>query len=105
HVKQARNTFVHEGTARIGDKLVDSARAGGLIDNATKIIAKIREWLPEEVRWPVHEHQFKIAIFKSLGALAGPTEQTPDTPATAEPTGGDTARNQGGNNPPQRDAS
>jgi hypothetical protein len=69
HLKQARNTFVHEGTARIGKVEVNAARAGELITAAGQVIAKIREWVPEHLQWKAYDHKLTIGVSKRLGPL------------------------------------
>jgi hypothetical protein len=77
NLKQARNTFVHEGTARIGKTPVDIARVGQLIIAATAIIAKIREWVPEGMRWPTYDHKNEIAFTKIIGPPQATQKHTP----------------------------
>jgi hypothetical protein len=54
NLRDARNAFVHEGTATIGKTTVDPERAAELVTTAGAIINKIRDWLPEHLRWPNH---------------------------------------------------
>jgi hypothetical protein len=68
HLKRARNTFVHEGSARFGAMFVDARRAGTLIGGANAIIGKIREWVPDSLRWPVYEHQYRFGFTKAIGS-------------------------------------
>lgn len=68
NLRQARNTFVHEGTARIGNNRVDTARARSLVKSARDIMKTVRTWLPEEVLWeevePKIELQFTIPLLQ-----------------------------------------
>jgi len=72
HVRTARNTFVHEGSARIGKDLVTEQSAGQLIAKATEIIKKIRLWLPAELRWPEPKVPVDVKISHSVPALILP---------------------------------
>jgi hypothetical protein len=55
NLKSARNSFVHEGVAMVGKTDLSKDDAAKLIGRVDAIIAKIREWLPKEMRWPVPE--------------------------------------------------
>jgi hypothetical protein len=83
NLKQARNRFVHEGSARIGNTPVDAPRAGELIIVAGQIIAKIREWVPENLRWPTYEHKIAFEFSKSLTVGGAAKEQ--DENSRADP--------------------
>lgn len=74
NLKQARNTFVHEGAARVGKVPVDAPRAAQLIRSATQIILKIREWLPQHLRWSTFEQKVEIVITKAIDLPAAATE-------------------------------
>jgi hypothetical protein len=50
NLKEARNNFVHEGHAMIGDRSVTSERAAKLIEKADAIIKWMAQMLPEEMR-------------------------------------------------------
>jgi hypothetical protein len=62
NLKNARNKFVHEGVARIGNSrsLVSQTDASALLGHADAIVAKIREWIPEKHQWPVFVSSPKI---------------------------------------------
>ena len=60
NLKQARNTFVHTGVARVGRKPVSAETAGKLVGAAHDVVAKVREWLPEEQRWAVSRHDLRL---------------------------------------------
>jgi hypothetical protein len=53
NLKSARNSFVHEGTARIGNNALTKDDAHVLVGRVDGIIGRIREWIPENIRWPV----------------------------------------------------
>jgi hypothetical protein len=55
-LRTARNTFVHEGIARVNKKSSEELginQARELILLANKIPLKIREWLPEDIQWKI----------------------------------------------------
>jgi len=62
NLKQARNRFVHEGVARIGNDPVGADRAADLVKFARQIVAQTREWLPDAVQWPTFECRVKVEI-------------------------------------------
>jgi hypothetical protein len=65
-LKDARNAFVHEGVAKIGETPVSTESANKLLASTSNIIAKIREWLPNELHWPEFKHEINIEIQKRL---------------------------------------
>lgn len=67
NLSTARNKFVHEGIATIGDIKVSPKTAEDLVTSAAKIIAKVHEWIPEQVKWPVFEHRWNIEVRKRIG--------------------------------------
>ena len=66
NLKAARNSFVHEGVAKIGDVPVTNETASKLIGAAGEIIAKIREWIPQELHWPEFKHTIQFEAMKKL---------------------------------------
>jgi len=90
HVRGARNTFVHEGSARIGKDAVTEAVAGQLIGRATEIIKKIRLWMPDVMRWPEPNVPVAMNISHSLSAMimkggkADPPEVEQQEPSGSE---------------------
>ncbi len=66
NLKTARNSFVHEGVAKIGGVPVTQDAARKLISVATEIISKIREWVPEELRWPEYRYNIQFEFLKKL---------------------------------------
>ena len=61
-LKNARNNFVHRGIARTGSTAseLSDLEALALVGQAEGIVAKIREWIPEELRWPMFTSNTKI---------------------------------------------
>lgn len=75
HLKNARNKFVHDGVARIeGGPPINSAEALKLLQNAHSVIDKIREWLPDSLRWPVAPYPPMECTFYKLLAKAQPAQ-------------------------------
>lgn len=70
NLKAARNTFVHEGVAKIGKDLVDVKRASELVNGAMRIVVRTWEQLPDDLRWPRFSHtvQFQVAMPLALPA-------------------------------------
>jgi hypothetical protein len=64
-LKQVRNRFVHEGLAtanKKGKTPISAQRARELVSAAQQIVSKVREWLPEILRWPVFNHTATLEI-------------------------------------------
>jgi len=66
NLKTARNKFVHTGAASVGGARVTTSQAREYVALAETITATIRDWIPNEMRWPVFEHQVSIQIVKIL---------------------------------------
>lgn len=66
NLKDARNSFVHEGIAKIGETRVTTETAQTLIGSASKIISKIKEWLPKELHWPEFKYELSVEVEKRL---------------------------------------
>lgn len=66
NLKTARNTFVHNGVAIIGNEMVTHEKALSLIANAKDIINFIKDELPEDLRWPEYKHEIKITLTHTL---------------------------------------
>ncbi len=60
NLKAARNKFVHEGVAKVGGIPVSLEVAGTLVDAASETILKVREWIPQELHWPVFKHVVQV---------------------------------------------
>lgn len=59
-LRRARNSFVHEGVAEVGGKALDTDDAVRLLNGAGDIIAWVRQWLPEDLRWAEFRHDIKF---------------------------------------------
>jgi hypothetical protein len=70
NLRRARNSFVHEGQAKLGKKGLEPAEATVLLEKADQVLARIREWLPESLRWPVYADTVQVRIGKRV-AVAG----------------------------------
>ncbi|MCI0564534.1 MAG: hypothetical protein MN733_39200 [Nitrososphaera sp.] len=66
NLKTARNSFVHEGIAKVGGAPLNVEVAGKLVASATLIIQKIREWVPEELHWPQFKYEFKVEASQQI---------------------------------------
>jgi hypothetical protein len=66
NLKAARNSFVHEGVAKIGGTPVTNETASQLIRGAVEIIAKIRGWIPLELHWKEFKHTIQVEAVKKL---------------------------------------
>jgi len=66
NLKDARNSFVHEGVSTVGKVPVNAEVAQKLIGSVPEVIAKIREWLPKELHWPEFKHVVKVEVVKKL---------------------------------------
>jgi hypothetical protein len=68
HLRQARNSFVHEGLVQIKGQVLTIEDVRQLVYAAFDIIRFIRERLPEDVKWPEYRHNFNVqASIKLLG--------------------------------------
>jgi hypothetical protein len=72
----ARNTFVHQGQPVLGGAEVDVEGAGKLISTVHEIIAKVREWIPEDLRWPKMDFKMDIQILVAV-VVDRPPEDKP----------------------------
>jgi hypothetical protein len=66
NLKTARNSFVHEGVARVGGVEINFDKAKALIKSASEIISKVREWIPADLHWPEFKHEIKIEMRQKL---------------------------------------
>jgi hypothetical protein len=70
NLKTARNSFVHDGVAKVGGTPVDNGQAIALLGKVNEIIEKVRTWLPDELKW----HQPAVSVeFKWTQGLFGPS--------------------------------
>lgn len=66
NLKAARNSFVHEGVAKLNKKPITWNDASTLAQKAARIPLRVREWLPEELRWPIYDIRFDLTVSKRL---------------------------------------
>jgi len=52
NIRTARNTFVHEGAAKLGGKVVTLAEATQFVIKTREIVDWVRPWLPPDFQWP-----------------------------------------------------
>lgn len=76
NLKTARNNFVHEGEASVGGAPVTAAQASEYIAIAEQITSQIREWIPDDMRWPVFEHNIQIRFVKRISST--PEQEEPE---------------------------
>ena len=62
NIRNARNSFVHEGQAKIGTTIVDVSKAGDLVVKAGDIVEFVRLRLPEELQWPVYTREITMQL-------------------------------------------
>ena len=72
NLETARNTFVHEGTARVGSAAITKEEAGKLVMQVDSIIARVREWILEDIRWPISE--VKVTV-EGIHRLTDPSDK------------------------------
>jgi hypothetical protein len=72
NLKSARNKFVHEGVARIGETIVTEAKAMELVNRVNDIIKWVRRCLPEASKWPEFEIPVNTQVLHSLIKVAEP---------------------------------
>lgn len=65
-LRNARNSFVHDGAPKVGGTSLSHADAMSLIDRADKIVTAVRGWLPERLKWPVFEYSAELRFGKRL---------------------------------------
>ncbi len=68
NLKGARNSFVHDGVARIG-KTSDALtlnQARDLVMAAPDIVRFVRNLVPEELRWPEFDHKIELSWTQEL---------------------------------------
>ena len=63
-LKNARNSFVHEGITKIGKKPLSEEEARILLVKANEIVISIKNKLPDELQWP--EYKFPIKVEKKI---------------------------------------
>jgi hypothetical protein len=79
NLKTARNSFVHEGTARVGNTTLTKDEALVLVGKVDGIIGRIREWIPEDMRWPVPQAKVNLEWTQMLVEPSNKAVQpTPD---------------------------
>lgn len=65
-LKDARNSFVHEGTAIVNKKPVTEQYTLHLMRQAHKIIEFHKEHIPEQLRWADYKYNIKISFSKDI---------------------------------------
>jgi len=62
NLKKARNSFVHDGVAKVGDRVATQKDGAHLVKAAGDIIGFVRELLPEEMRWPQLQYKLDVQV-------------------------------------------
>jgi hypothetical protein len=65
-LRKVRNSFVHEGVAAAYGQALTPNGARELIAVVDGIISKVREWLPDDLRWPVFTFPSRQVQFETL---------------------------------------
>ena len=66
NLKATRNSFVHEGIAKIGGAPINIETAQKLIASAYEVISKVKQWIPPELHWPEFKHVIQVEMVKRL---------------------------------------
>jgi hypothetical protein len=66
NLKDARNSFVHDGIAKIGKNPISEGEARKLLVKANEIVIFIKNKLPEELRWPEYKHSINVEAKKKI---------------------------------------
>lgn len=70
NLREARNSFVHEGTAYIKDHrrriLLTSTGAAELVKKTLDITSLVKAHLPEKLQWPEFDHRINVSCIKKI---------------------------------------
>lgn len=66
NIRTARNSFAHEGIAKIGGRPIDEGGARRLVGRAAEIVRFVRDNLPDEIKWPEFKHDVVVTMKKTL---------------------------------------
>ena len=72
NLRTARNSFVHEGIAKVGDKVLLHSDAENLVARANDIISWVRGCLPADRRWLEFEPSITFQIEKGFPERPNP---------------------------------
>ena len=84
NLRKARNSFVHEGVAMVGKKPLQASGAMNLIERADQIVSRVREWMPEEHRWPKFEHAVQMRFQKLIAPSKAEDDESLSDPPNSE---------------------
>jgi hypothetical protein len=62
NLRTSRNTFVHEGVAKVGGKELSTAAATQLLARCREIVDQVRKWLPIDRQWAEFKHDLKVKV-------------------------------------------
>ena len=80
NLKSARNSFVHEGVAKLGGAPVSVEVAEKWVTAARDVISKVREWLPPELHWPLFNFHVNMEIQHRIPSGAPRSHTTTHAP-------------------------
>jgi hypothetical protein len=66
NLKDARNSFVHEGIAKIGQNPISEEETRRLVGKANEIVKFIKNKLPKELQWPEYKHSIQVEAKKKI---------------------------------------
>ncbi|OGX16196.1 MAG: hypothetical protein A2166_06725 [Omnitrophica WOR_2 bacterium RBG_13_41_10] len=73
-LKKARNSFVHEGVAKIGKNPISGEEAQKLLEKVSEIVKFIKDKLPKDLQWPEYKYSINVTAKKKIGfKTMGPT--------------------------------
>ena len=61
NLRSARNSFVHEGVAKVGGNPITDQDARWLLDTVDKVVRTVRKRLPKELQWREFKHATKVS--------------------------------------------
>lgn len=66
NLRDARNSFVHDGVAKIGQSPISEDKVRELLVKAHEIILFIRTKLPPDLQWPEYKHSITVSAKKKI---------------------------------------
>ncbi len=75
NLRTARNSFVHEGVAKVGGKVVSVSDAGSLVARANDVIGCVKGWLPADLRWLEFDPSITFQIEQEFPQRSSPPLQ------------------------------
>ena len=66
NLKRARNSFVHEGIAKVGPNIVSEVQAREFVRKTSEIIDLIKDYIPIELHWPKFKHPLRVDVVTKI---------------------------------------